>query len=179
MKNVLILSGSPKAKGNSGLLCEEFARGAEEAGCKVERFDVARMRIPGCLGCNACRRNGGKCVQRDGMDEIREAMFRSDVIVLASPIYFYSMTSQLKAVLDRTYAFERELEGKGFCYLVSCAAPDESYAGTMLSSLRGYVCCLPGSKELGYVIATGTGDEGALKGSGALERAFLLGRSLA
>ena len=105
MKNVLILEGSPRANGNSAILSEAFAKGAKEAGCSVEAICVARKKVAGCLGCNACYRNGGTCVQKDDMAEIREKMLAADVIVLASPIYFYSMTAQMKAVIDRTYAF--------------------------------------------------------------------------
>ena len=101
MKKVLILEGSPRRNGSSAILSEEFARGAEEAGCSVEKIRVCGKKIGGCLGCNACYRNGGECVQKDDMAEIREKMLAADVIVLVSPIYFYSMTAQMKAVIDR------------------------------------------------------------------------------
>lgn len=105
MKKVLILEGSPRRNGNSAILSEEFARGAEEAWCSAEKIHVAGKKIAGCLGCNGCFRNGGSCVQKDDMAEVREKMLAADVIVLASPIHFYSMTAQMKAVIDRSYAF--------------------------------------------------------------------------
>lgn len=105
MKKVLILEGSPRLNGNSCILSDEFARGAEEAGYTVEKIPAARKKVAGRLGCNACYRNDGICVQKNDMAEIREKMLEADVIVLASPIYFYSMTAQMKAVIDRTYAF--------------------------------------------------------------------------
>ena len=74
MKKVLILEGSASPNGNSCILSDEFARGAEEAGCSVEKVMVARKKISGCLGCNACYRNGGTCVQKDDMEEIRAKM---------------------------------------------------------------------------------------------------------
>ncbi|MDO4371901.1 MAG: flavodoxin family protein, partial [Clostridia bacterium] len=114
MKKILILEGSPRRNGNSAILSEEFARGAQEAGCSVERVRIADKKIAGCLGCNACYRNSGACIQKDDMAEVRERMLAADAIVLASPIYFYSMTAQLKAVIDRTYAFYPQLEGKTF-----------------------------------------------------------------
>ena len=101
MKKVLILEGSPRRNGNSAILSDEFARGAEETGCSLEKIQVAHKKVAGCLGCNACYRNGGVCVQKDDMAEIREKMLAADVIVLASPIYFYSMSAQMKAVIDR------------------------------------------------------------------------------
>ena len=123
-KKVLILEGSPRRNGNSAILSDELARGAEEAGCSVEKVKIAGKKIAGCLGCNGCFRNGGICVQKDDMAEIREKMLAADVIVLASPIYFYSMTAQMKAVIDRSYAFFQQLEGKTFYFLITCGAPD-------------------------------------------------------
>ena len=179
MKNVLILEGSPRPKGNSHLLSDAFARGAEEAGCTVTRIAAARKRVSGCLGCNACYRNGGQCVQKDDMAEIRDAMLAADVIVLASPIYFYSMTAQLKAVIDRTYAFFSQLAGKRFYFILSCAAPDASFTETMLASLRGFTCCVPESVEGGVVLGTNASEPGDIQSSPAMEQAYRLGLGLA
>lgn len=125
MKKILILEGSPRRNGNSAILSDEFPRGAEEAGCSVEKNRVAGKKVAGCLGCNACYRNGGACVQKDVMAEIQEKMLEADVIALASPIYFYSMTARMKAVIDRTFAF--------------------------YSQLDGFTCCTPNAKEGGVV----------------------------
>lgn len=179
MKQVLILSGSPRLHGNSNLLCDAFTRGAQEAGHHVERVLVARKKVGGCLGCNACMRNGGHCVQNDDMEKIREKMIAADCIVLASPIYYYSICAQLKAVLDRCYAFGHSLlKGKTFYYLISCAAPTEDYADTMVAALRGFVCCAPDSKEGGMVIGVGAGDPGTIQGTEAMQKAYDLGRAL-
>ena len=97
MKHVLILEGSPRRKGNSCILSNEFARGAEEAGHAVEIVNVAHKDVGGCLGCNSCYRNNGTCVQDDDVAEIREKMLAADVIVWTSPIYFYTMTAQMEA----------------------------------------------------------------------------------
>ena len=112
MKKVVLLSGSPRPNGNSSMLCDEFIRGAAEAGNKAEKILLSRKKVAGCMGCNACYRNGGICVQKDDMEEIKNKLLEADVIVLASPVYFYSMTAQLKAVIDRTYSFYQELAGK-------------------------------------------------------------------
>ena len=89
-KNVLILMGSPRKKGNTSILCDEFARGAEDAGHKVERIDVISKKIAGCLGCNGCQRNSGTCVQKDDMQEIYQKINDADIVVLASPVYYYT-----------------------------------------------------------------------------------------
>lgn len=104
-KNILILNGSPRPRGNTAALVSAFAEGAAEAGHRVTRFDLAGMEIHGCRGC--C--GGGKdpahpCVQRDGMDEIYPAYREADVVVLASPMYYWSITGQLKCAFDRLFA---------------------------------------------------------------------------
>ena len=178
MKKVLILEGSPRRNGNSAILSEEFARGAEEAGCSVEKVQIAHKKIAGCLGCNACYRNGGACVQKDDMAEVREKMLAADVIVLASPIYFYSMTAQMKAVIDRSSAFYQQFAGKTCYFLITCGATDASYTETMLASLRGFTCCVPNAKEGGYVLGIGAMEAGEIRGSKAMEEAYRLGRSV-
>ena len=104
MKNVLILSGSPRKGGNSDLLCDEFMRGAKESGNNVTKINVASKKIAPCHACYFCGEHGGECVYKDDMAEILQAMIDADVLVLASPVYFYSIDAQLKAVIDRTVA---------------------------------------------------------------------------
>ncbi len=178
MKKVLVLSGSPRMHGNSSILCDELIRGAEEAGHQTEKINVARKKVGGCLGCNACYQNDGVCIQKDDMKEIEEKMMAADVIVLASPIYFYSMSAQLKAVIDRTYSFHTKLKGKKFCFIITCAAPEESYTEAMLASLRGFTCCVPESVEGGIVIGLGTNEAGAVKKTAAMQQAYEMGRNL-
>lgn len=178
MKNVLILEGSARPNGNSCILSNEFARGAEEAGCSVEKVQLSRKKLSGCLGCNACYRNGGICVQKDDMADIREKMLAADVIVLASPIYFYSMTAQMKTLIDRTYAFFNELAGKTFYFIVTCAAPEASFTETMLASLRGFTCCVPEAKEGGVVLGVGAMEAGEIRKSDAMVQAYEMGRNV-
>ena len=178
MKKILILEGSARANGNSCILSEEFARGAAEAGHSVEKVMVARKKLSGCLGCNACYRNGGTCVQKDDMEEIRAKMLEADVIVLASPIYFYSMTAQMKTLIDRTYAFFNQLAGKTFYFIVTCAATDASFTGTMLASLRGFTCCVPEAKEGGVVLGIGAMEAGEVRTSAAMQQAYEMGKNV-
>lgn len=91
MKKVLILSGSPRKGGNSDLLCSEFMRGAQESGNEVQKIFVRSKKIVPCNACYYCRDHGGKCALNDDMSEILDAMQAADVIVMASPVYFYSI----------------------------------------------------------------------------------------
>lgn len=94
MKNVLIISASPRKNGNSDILCDRFAQGAEESGHKVEKVFLASKKNGYCRGCGVCN-STRKCVQRDDMTEILDKMTAVDVIVLATPVYFYSMDGQI------------------------------------------------------------------------------------
>lgn len=110
-KKVLILSASPRRDGNSDLLCNQFAKGAEEAGHQVEKIRVQEQRISPCLACYGCR-GTGVCVQQDDMSDVLEKMVDADVLVLATPVYFYSMDGQLKTLIDRTLPRYTEIRDK-------------------------------------------------------------------
>ena len=102
-KTVLVLSSSPRIGGNSDTLCDQFMQGAIEAKHHVDKVVIAEKNINYCKGCYACEGNG-KCVQKDDMSQILDKMIAADVIVLATPVYFYTMCAQLKTVIDRTVA---------------------------------------------------------------------------
>ena len=120
-KKVLILSGSPRKGGNSDILCDEFLRGAQDAGHKAEKIRVAEKKVAPCSGCYYCSTHGGACVHKDDMADILQKMIDADVIVLASPVYFYSISAQLKAVIDRTVARWLEVKDKEFYYITTMA----------------------------------------------------------
>ena len=125
MKKVLILSGSPRKGGNSDTLCDEFMKGAIEAGNEVEKIFVAGKNIGYCKACYACK-DTGICAIKDDMAEVLQKMLDADVIVLSSPVYFYSISAQLKAVIDRTVARWLEFRDKEFYYIMT-AAEDEKH----------------------------------------------------
>ena len=114
MKNILIISASPRRNGNSDLLCREFERGALEAGNKVEYVNLCDHKFSYCLGCYACAKLG-KCFQNDGYNELFEKVLKADVLVMATPVYFYSMDGQLKVFIDRTV--QRYTEIKSDIYI--------------------------------------------------------------
>lgn len=178
MKKVLILEGSPRPNGNSCILSDEFAHGAEKAGNSVEKIQLSREKLSGCLGCNACYRNEGVCVQKDDMEKIQAKMLEADVIVLASPTYFYSVTAQMKTLIDRTYAFFNQLAGKTFYFIVTCGAPDAAFTETTLASLRGFTCCVPEAKEGGVVLGVGAMEAGEIRTSAAMQQAYEMGKNV-
>ncbi|MGM9814220.1 MAG: flavodoxin family protein [Candidatus Enteromonas sp.] len=96
------------------MICDEFTRGAKEAENDVEKIHVASKKIAPCLACYYCREHHGECVQKDAMADVLQMMIDADVIVLSSPVFFYSITAQLKAVIDRTVARWLEVKNKEF-----------------------------------------------------------------
>jgi len=103
--NVLVLNGSPHPNGNTAALIEAFRKGAEENGNKVTVFDVCKKRITGCRGCEYCHTKGsGQCIQKDDMQELCELLAGAEMLVIASPIYFFGLSAQLQAAIQRTYA---------------------------------------------------------------------------
>lgn len=179
-KKVLILSGSPRKHGNSDRLAGEFMRGAKGAGHEVEKIYIKDKKINGCIGCCACQKNGGKCVQKDDMQDIYCKWLAADVIALASPVYFYSWTSQIKAVIDRTFAIERQVENKKFYLICSASAPSEEYMQVILASFRKYIGCFRagGNAEGGYVFGLNTNAPGDVDGSEAMKKAYDMGLTL-
>lgn len=176
-KKVLILSGSPRKNGNSDLLCEEFKKGALEAGHQVEKIRVQEKKIGYCMGCYACR-NTGICAIKDDMAEILQKMIDCDVMVLASPVYFYSIDAQLKAVIDRSVARWTEVKDKEFYYIVTAADENKEAAETTIQCFRGYADCVDGAKEMGIIYGMGTYEKGEVIGTKAMTDAYKMGKCL-
>ena len=177
-KKVLILSGSPRKGGNSDLLCDEFMRGALEVGNQVEKISVAEKKIGYCSACYFCRQSNGVCAKKDDMTEILQKMIDADVIVLASPVYFYSIDAQLKTVIDRTVARWTEVKNKDFYYIVTCADDEKEAQERTIECFRGYADCVEGAKEMGIIYGTGVYQKGEIKNSPAFSEAYRMGKAV-
>ena len=179
MKNVLIISTSLRGGSNSELLAKECAKGAEEAGNCVELLSLKGKKIQYCIGCLSCIKTG-KCVQKDDAPEIMEKLRRADVLVFATPIYYYEMSGQMKTLLDRMnplyssdYAF-REV------YMIATAADGgDSTFEKAYNGLQGWVDCFPKAKLCGLVAGEEIGDpKDAVNHPDVMEKAFKLGKAL-
>lgn len=177
-KKVLILSGSPRKGGNSDLLCDEFMKGALDGGNEVEKINVSAKKVTPCSACYYCKDHNGKCVYNDDMAEILQKMIDADVLVLASPVYFYSIDAQLKAVIDRTVARWLEVKNKKFYYIVTMVDEEISSADTTLACMRGYADCVEGAEECGVIIGNGVYTAGEIKNSTAMKDAYNMGKSV-
>lgn len=119
-KQILVLSASFRKGGNSDTLCDQFIKGAVEAGNRVEKIYLNDCKINFCRGCGVCNTTH-KCVQHDDMAEILDKMVKADVIVMATPVYFYSMNGQMKTLIDRTVPRYEEIRNKDFYFIVAAA----------------------------------------------------------
>ena len=177
-KKVLILSSSPRKGGNSEVLASIFAKGAQEAGNQVETVYLRELQYGFCKGCLACQKLG-HCVIKDDAVEIAAKMHDADVLVFATPVYYYSVSGQLKTMLDRAnplfgtdYAFTK-------VYLLATAAEDESETveGTV-KAVQGWVDCFDRCELAGTVFAGGVTDVGEIAGHPALEKAHQMGKKI-
>ena len=159
-------------------MCNEFARGAREAGHEVEILRVAALKIAPCSACYFCRTHGGKCAYADDMAQVLQKMIDADVLVLASPVYFYSIDAQLKAVIDRTVARWLEVRNKEFYYIVTMADEDIASADTTLACLRGYADCVQGAVEKGVIIGNGVYEPGKVQATPAMSQTYEMGKSV-
>lgn len=181
MKKIVILNGSPRRNGNTSALVEAFVRGAESVGNEVTEFFLDRMEIHGCKGCfgghssQAC-----PCVQKDDMDKIYPVVRESEVIVLATPLYYWNMSGQIRTAIDRLFALEEGdgnlLRGHDRACALLMAAEGHGFDDVVLyyEHLMEHLQW----KDLGHVLAGGNGDVGDIEGKAELQQAYELGKSI-
>ena len=176
--NVLILCGSPRKGGNTELLVEAFKKGASQKH-HVEVVSVRDYNVNPCRGCNVCFKSEGNiCVQKDDMTSIYDKMTRADMLVIASPVYFYGLSAQLKAVIDRFHNPIRDTFHikKMALLLVGAASLPELFDSIMTE----YNLCLKffNIEDAGMVLVRGVKDKGDIKNTDALNEAYELGHSI-
>ena len=180
-KKIIILNGSPRKKGNTSALAAEFTRGAKEAGHTVTEFFLDSMDIHGCKGFFGGHSSREcPCVQKDDMMQIYPAVKECDVIVLATPLYYWNMSGQIRTAVDRLFALEEGdgnlLRGHGRASALLMAAEGHgfedvlAYYDHLMEHLRW--------KNLGHVLAGGNGNVGDIEGKPELEQAYELGKSI-
>jgi len=178
MKNILIITTSERANGNSNRLAKEFARGAAESGNAVETIDIAKKNVGFCRGCLACQKTG-KCVISDDAAEIIKKMNEADEIAFATPIYYYSVSARLKNMFDRSNPlYDGDYKFRSIYLLATAADSDMSAVNGAETAVRGWVDCFPGSNLKAVVFAGGVNLIGDISGHKALNEAYNLGKSI-
>jgi multimeric flavodoxin WrbA len=173
-KKVLVLAGSPRKGGNSDLLCDAFIKGAREAGHEAGKIYVGDLKIGGCKACYACR-GTGVCFQKDDMAGVLEKMVEADIIVLATPVYFYSLSGQLKTLIDRTLPGYTKIRDKDF-YFIATAAAGKAMIERTMDAMEGFTDCLPGAKVRAKIYGAGFYNPGEVTGSAVEKEAYELGK---
>lgn len=191
MKQVLVVRGGGRPHGNTAQLVEAFARGAGEAGCAVEIADLNKLTVNGCLGCNACR-YGKPCVQKDDFNALIPKIKAADLIVFASPLYFWTLSSKIKAFIERFYCIAEEDPnpplGRYERYPVRASAllmtSADDFFWTFEQAVSYYqfaVVRYIGFEDQGMVLAGGCGDTNGrprIVETTHLDEAYAFGRSL-
>ena len=175
-KKVLVIAGSPRKGGNSDILCDEFIRGARESGNTAEKIYVQSLKIGPCRACYGCR-GKGECVQQDDMAGLLEKMIAADILVLATPVYFYSMDGQMKTLIDRTLPRYMEISNKDIYFIATAAAGKRAMERT-IDGLRGFADCLPGAKVRGVIYGDSVYLKGEVTDTNAMKEAFQAGKSI-
>lgn len=179
MKKVLIISTSPRKGGNSEILADEFAAGAREAGHNVEKICLHDKTINFCKGCLACQKTL-HCVIHDDANAIVQKMKDADVLVFATPIYYYEMCGQMKTMLDRANPlFPSDYAFRDIYLLASAADDEESAADGAVNGLKGWIACFEKAQLKGVIRGVGATNPGDIrKRSSRLEEARTMGKNV-
>ena len=179
MKKVLIISTSLRNGANSEVLAHEAERGAIEAGHEVEVVTLKDKEIKFCKGCLACQKLG-KCVIDDDVNEIMFKMAESDVIVWATPVYYYEMSGQMKTLIDRCNAlYEMDYKFREVYLITTSADGDEGVAQTVINGLNGWIACLDKAKFCGFVDGGGLNNSNDIYNKpDIMEKAYNMGKNI-
>lgn len=175
-KTVLVISTSPRKNGNSDALADAFIRGAQQAGNQVEKVNLYDKTIGFCKGCLTCQ-STQRCIINDDASAIAQRMLTADVIVFATPIYYYGMCGQMKTLLDRANPlYSADYRFRDIYLLAAAAEEDEHTVDGAVSGLQGWIDCFEKARLAGTVFAGGVTAVGEIQNHPALEKALELGQ---
>lgn len=191
MKNILVIQGGGRVNGNTSQLVERFAEGAQKAGHRIEIVSLVKNEVKGCTGCNACR-YGKPCVQKDSFNDIVPKIKAADLIVFASPLYFWTISSRIKAFIERFYCLAQEDSDPPLgryekypvkdCALLVTAADNFFWTFEQVSSYYRFTLIdYIGFNDKGMLLAGGCGDTNGkpqIARTGHLEEAYAFGKSV-
>lgn len=178
MKRIIVISTSLRAGSNSDLLAESFIKGAQASGHQVEKISLASARIEFCRGCLACQKQG-RCIIDDDVNAIMAKVLKADVVVWATPIYYYEMSGQMKTLIDRMNGMYPQDYQFRDVYLLTTAAENEEWVPERaLAGLSGWVDCYPKSKIAGSLFCGGVNAPRDIEGNDKLQEAFRLGQQI-
>lgn len=174
---ILILTGSPRKNGNSNTLVEHFIKGALENGHDIIRFDSAFKKIQPCSACNHCSMDG-ECVYKDDFEFVRENIIDADMVVFATPMYYFGISAQLKAVIDRFYAINGKIQSPKKAALFMTYADTTEQEALPIKNHYESILRYLGWSSAGEVIAPGVWQSGSVNQTEYIKLAYELGKSL-
>ena len=191
MKKILIVQGGGRSKGNTAQLADAFRKGAEDAGHSVETVSLLKKEVKGCIGCNACR-YGKTCIQKDSFNEMVPMIKEADLLVFASPLYFWTISSRIKAFWERFYCLAQEDPNSPLgryekypvkdCALLMTSA--DNFFWTFEQAVSYYQFTMVnyiGFHDKGMLLAGGCGDTNGkpqIQGTGWLKKAYEFGKTV-
>lgn len=175
-KTVLVISTSPRKNGNSDALADAFIRGAQQAGNQVEKINLYDKTIGFCKGCLTCQ-STQRCIINDDASAIAQRMLTADVIVFATPIYYYGMCGQMKTLLDRANPlYSADYRFRDIYLLAAAAEEDEHTVDGAVTGLQGWIDCFEKARLAGTVFAGGVTAVGEIQNHPTLAKAQELGQ---
>lgn len=178
MKNVVIVTSSPRENGNSEILAQKFAEGAISVGNKVDFVAVRDIGLKFCTGCLYCNTHD-RCVLNDGMNALYETFQNADVLAFATPVYYYSVCGQLKTLLDRLNPLYVRKNKFREVYLLATAADDDGNAmDGAVKDIQGWISCFDGVTLKGVIRGIGVTDKGEINNTAYPEQSFEMGKNL-
>jgi len=177
---ILLLTGSPRQKGNSAVLAAAFERGATAAGHQINLINTAQLNIGACCACGYCRNHGGICLQQDDMEQIYQHWQSAEMLAFTTPLYYFGFSAQLKTAIDRFYAkggpLKEKTSIKSSSLLVSCGSASP-VSDNLISTYHAIINFL-GWQNRGIIIADKVHDIGDIENHPALLLAEQLGKGL-
>lgn len=175
---IIVLMGSPNKNGSTAILVDSFVQGANEAGHNCEVIDICRANIHPCTGCVRCGYEG-PCVQKDDVDAIRSKLLSADMVVFATPLYYYGMTAQLKTVVDRFCAYNSSLNSRHLkSALLTVAWNADDWTFDALTAHYKTLVRYINFADQGMVLGYGCGTPAMTRRSRYLKEAYQLGKHL-
>ena len=181
MKNILVLTGSPRENGNSTLLANAFIEGARTSGNEVTSFDAGKMKVNGCDACSACSVEGATCPFNDDFTKLIPSLEKADIIVFCTPLYYFTFPSQLKSVIDRLCFFasgHRNLKIKE-SILIACGCLDDMEIFDGIVKTYELIAKYTDWQNMGILTIPTIAEIGDINNTDGLEKARNLGLSIA
>ena len=178
MKRVIVISTSLRVGSNSDMLADKFAEGARSAGHEVEKISLTGKNIQFCKGCFACQKLG-RCVIKDDVNDITAKVLEADVVVWATPIYYYEMSGQMKTLIDRMNAmYPLDYKFRDVYLLTTAAEDEEETPKRAETGLTGWIDCYPKSRLAGTLFCGGVNEAREIDGNKKLQEAFEMGKNI-